>query len=248
MQILAATQTTRRHRQGGCPIIEAYDLVKDYKMGECKVPALRGVSLRVERGEFIAIVGPSGSGKSTLANLLGLLDRPTFGLYRFNGVDVSQLGPAGIARLRNSEIGFVFQNFNLLPRLDAQENVELPLVYAGVGRKRQQKRAQELLSLVGLDDRRHYRPCQLSGGQQQRVAIARALANEPALILADEPTGALDSQSSVNVMETLRSLTDQGVTVILITHEPQVAEYATRTVSLRDGKIVADCRRMAKVA
>jgi len=217
-------------------------------MGECKVPALRGISLHVDPGEFLAIIGPSGSGKSTLVNLLGLLDMPSFGLYRFNGVDISRLGQAGLARLRNAEIGFVFQNFNLLPRLDAQENVELPLVYAGASRKRQQERARELLSLVGLDDRRHHRPCQLSGGQQQRVAIARALANEPALILADEPTGALDSQSSGKVMETLRSLAEQGVTAILITHEPHVAEYAARTVALKDGRIVADRQRMAKVA
>jgi putative ABC transport system ATP-binding protein len=232
----------------GRPIIETYDLVKGYPIGDSSVPALCGVSLRIDPGEFVAITGPSGSGKSTLMSLLGFLDAPTHGIYRFDGIDISQLGHVALARLRNAKVGFVFQNFNLLPRLNAQENVELPLVYAGVGRKQQRERACELLSLVGLDDRRHHRPCQLSGGQQQRVAIARALANRPALILADEPTGALDSQSSNEIMETLRSLNQQGVTVVLITHEPHIASYADRIIALRDGRIVADDQRIANVA
>jgi ABC-type lipoprotein export system ATPase subunit len=232
----------------GRPIIETYDLVKEYPIGDSSVPALCGVSLRIDPGEFVAITGPSGSGKSTLMSLLGLLDAPTFGIYRFAGIDISRLGHVALARLRNAKVGFVFQNFNLLPRLNAQENVELPLVYAGVSRKQQRERARELLSLVGLDDRRHHLPCQLSGGQQQRVAIARALANRPALILADEPTGALDSQSSKDIMETLRCLNQQGVTVVLVTHEPHVASYADRTVALRDGRIVAGDQRIANVA
>jgi putative ABC transport system ATP-binding protein len=232
----------------GQPIIETSNLVKEYAIGDDSVPALCGVSLRVDPGEFIAITGPSGSGKSTLMNLLGLLDAPTFGIYRFNGIDVSRLRHVALARLRNAKIGFVFQNFNLLPRLSAQENVELPLVYAGIGRQQQHQRARELLSLVGLDDRRHHRPCQLSGGQQQRVAIARALANRPALILADEPTGALDSQSGSEILDTLQSLNQRGVTVVLITHEPHIASYADRIVALRDGRKVADDQRMANVA
>ncbi len=181
-------------------------------------------------------------------SLLGLLDAPTLGIYRFDGIDVSQLGHVALARLRNAKVGFVFQNFNLLPRLNAQENVELPLVYAGIGRKQRRERARQLLSSVGLDDRRHHHPCQLSGGQQQRVAIARALANRPALILADEPAGALDSQSSAGIMEKLQSLSRQGVTVVLVTHEPQIASYADRIVALRDGRIIADDQRIANVA
>ena len=236
-----ADQSERRQ-----PIIETYDLVKEYSTGDGSVPALCGVSLHINRGEFVAVIGPSGSGKSTLMSLLGLLDAPTFGSYRFSGIDISLLRHVALARLRNAKIGFVFQNFNLLPRLNAQENVELPLVYAGIGRQRQRERALELLSLVGLDDRRHHRPCQLSGGQQQRVAIARALVNRPALILADEPTGALDSQSSREIMEALQSLNQRGVTVVIITHEPHIANYADRIVALRDGKIVADDQRMAK--
>jgi putative ABC transport system ATP-binding protein len=230
------------------PVIETYGLVKEYVIGGGSVPALCGVSLHINPGEFVAITGPSGSGKSTLMSLLGLLDAPTFGIYRFNGIDISRLGHVALARLRNAKIGFVFQNFNLLPRLNAQENVELPLVYAGIGRKQQRARACELLSLVGLHDRGHHRPCQLSGGQQQRVAIARALANRPALILADEPTGALDSQSGNEIMETLQSLNQRGVTVVLITHEAHIANYADRIVALRDGRIVADHQRTANVA
>jgi putative ABC transport system ATP-binding protein len=222
------------------PIIETHGLVKEYPSGGGTVPALSGVSLRIDAGEFVAIMGPSGSGKSTLMNLLGCLDAPTSGTYRFEGVDVSRLGHVELARLRNSKIGFIFQNFNLLPRLDAQENVELPLIYAGVRRKQRHERALELLSLLGLEDRRHHKPCQLSGGQQQRVAIARALANGPALILADEPTGALDSQSSTGVLDVLQSLSQQGMTLVLITHEPHIAGYAGRSVALRDGTIVAD--------
>jgi putative ABC transport system ATP-binding protein len=230
------------------PIIETFDLVKEYSIGEGSVPALCGVSLQINPGEFVAITGPSGSGKSTLMSLLGLLDAPTLGIYRFNGIDISLLRHVALARLRNAKIGFVFQNFNLLPRLSAQENVELPLIYAGIGRRQQRERARELLSLVGLDNRRDHHPCQLSGGQQQRVAIARALANSPALILADEPTGALDSQSGSELMEALQSLNQRGVTVVVITHEKHIARYADRIVALRDGRIVADGQRMANVA
>jgi putative ABC transport system ATP-binding protein len=222
------------------PIIETHDLFKEYPIGGASVLALRGVSLRIDPGEFVAIMGPSGSGKSTLMNLFGCLDVPTFGVYRFEGVDVSRLGQLELARLRNSKIGFIFQNFNLLPRLSALENVELPLVYAGVRRKQRRERARELLSLLGLDDRKHHKPCQLSGGQQQRVAIARALANRPALILADEPTGALDSESSSGILDVLQNFSQQGMTLVLITHEPHIAGYAGRSVALRDGTIVLD--------
>jgi len=217
-------------------------------MGDSVVPALRGVSLRIGPGEFVAVTGPSGSGKSTLMNLLGFLDAPTSGIYRFNGRDVSGLGHGALARLRNAEVGFVFQNFNLLPSLNSEENVALPLVYAGLDRKQRRERARQLLAAVGLDDRRLHLPCQLSGGQQQRVAIARALANRPALVLADEPTGALDSESSKAIMEMLQSLNRNGLTVILITHEPHIAKYAARTVVLRDGRIVADDQRIANAA
>jgi putative ABC transport system ATP-binding protein len=244
----AASGGSSQQYERGKSIIETYDLVKEYAIGADSIPALCGVSLHIDLGEFVAITGPSGSGKSTLMSLLGLLDVPTLGLYRFNGIDISLLGHVALSRLRNAQIGFVFQNFNLLPRLNAQENVELPLVYAGTGRPQQRERARELLSLVGLDDRRHHRPCQLSGGQQQRVAIARALANRPSLILADEPTGALDTQSGGEIMEALQSLNQGGVTVVVITHELHIASYANRIVALSDGRIVADDRRMANVA
>jgi len=237
-----------RQLEARTPIIETFDLTKEYRIGDRFVPALRGVSLRIDPGEFVAITGPSGSGKSTLMGLLGFLDAPTFGIYRFGGIDTSQLGQAALARLRNARVGFVFQNFNLLPRLNAQENVELPLVYAGIGREQRRARARELLDAVGLDDRRHHRPCQLSGGEQQRTAIARALANRPELILADEPTGALDSRSSAGIVETLRALGRQGVTVVLITHNAQIAGCADRIVDLQDGRIAADCRGIARVA
>jgi putative ABC transport system ATP-binding protein len=230
------------------PIIDAQNLVKEYSIGGAPVPALRGVSLQVDPGEAVAIIGPSGSGKSTLMNLLGCLDRPTSGIYRFNGIEVSRLGHVALARLRNNSIGFIFQNFNLLPRLSSQENVELPLIYAGLSRNKRHERARELLALVGLEDRRHHRPCQLSGGQQQRVAIARALANRPSLILADEPTGALDSQSSIGIMEMLQSLNHEGITIILITHNSHVASYADRIVTLWDGHISTEDQRTMKVA
>lgn len=217
-------------------------------MGDSPVPALRSISLRIDRGEFVAITGPSGSGKSTLMNLLGFLDTPTSGTYRFNGLDVSGLGHAALAGLRNAKVGFVFQNFNLLPHLTAEENVELPLVYAGLGRKKRRERARDLLALVGLDDRRRHRPSQLSGGQQQRVAIARGLANWPQLFLADEPTGALDSQSSQQIMEMLQSLNRQGLTVILVTHEPNIADYAAHKLALADGRLVADNQQIANAA
>src|SRR5262245_10672573 len=230
------------------PIIETRNLVKEYTIGGSPLSALRGVSLRVDPGEFVAIIGPSGSGKSTLMHLLGCLDLPTSGTYRFNGIDVSRLGHVALARLRNAKIGFVFQNFNLLPGLNAQENVELPLLYAGVRRKERHERARKLLSLVRLDDRCHHCPAQLSGGQQQRVAIARALANQPNLMLADEPTGALDSHSSTEIMRVLQSLNQQGMTLVLITHETHIAAYADRTITLWDGQIRADSENEAKVA
>lgn len=244
----AAGDCNSRGRKPATPIIEACDLVKQYAMGENAVQALGGISLSIDPGEFIAITGPSGSGKSTLMGLLGLIDAPTSGIYRFDGIDISRLGHAAVARLRNTKVGFVFQNCNLLPTLNAQENVELPLVYAGVPRKQRRERVRDLLSSVGLDDRAHHRPCELSGGQQQRVAIARALANRPALILADEPTGALDSRSSAGIMKTLQSLSRQKVTVALVTHDSQIARYANRIVALSDGTIVADYQRSEDVA
>ncbi len=231
-----------------CPIIEAQNLVKEYPIADRSVLALRGVSFCVNPAEFVAIVGPSGSGKSTLMHILGCLDPPTSGMYRFNGLDVSRMRRSGLAKLRNAKIGFVFQNFNLLPKLTARENVELPLIYGGVRRKQRVERARRLLSALGLESRSDHRPCQLSGGQQQRVAIARALANDPTLILADEPTGALDSQSSTEIMELLRSLNRQGVTLLVITHEPHIAGYADRTVAIRDGTIVKDSQSRLKVA
>ena len=223
-------------------MIEIRDLVKVYAMGDFEIRALDGVSLSIAKGEFVAIMGPSGSGKSTLMNLLGCLDRPTSGRYVLDGVDVSKLDGNGRAEIRNSKIGFVFQNFNLLPRTTALENVELPLLYSdnGAGAGDRIARAKESLRRVGLAGREKSTPSQLSGGQQQRVAIARALITGPPIILADEPTGNLDTRTSEEVIAIFQQLNEQGETVLLITHEPDIAHYAKRIIAMRDGKIVKD--------
>jgi putative ABC transport system ATP-binding protein len=225
------------------PVIELEEVHKVYRTGAVEVHALRGVSLQIERGEFAAIIGASGSGKSTLMNLLGFLDRPTNGVYRFDGQDVSQFGKRALARLRNRKLGFVFQGFNLIKRQTALENVELPLVYAGVRLRERRERAQELLQLVGLADRADHQPNQLSGGQQQRVAIARALVNRPQVLLADEPTGNLDSTTGAEILAEFQRLNvEQGQTIILVTHDATIAACAKRRITVRDGLIANDER------
>lgn len=220
------------------PIISVKDLVKIYKMGEVEVPALNGVSLDVETGEFLAIMGASGGGKSTFMNILGCLDVPTSGRYYLDGTDVSSLNKDELARLRNRKIGFVFQSFNLLSRTSALENVELPLLYnPKINSKEVRERAMEALQSVGLADRAHHMPNQLSGGQQQRVAIARSLVNEPKVIMADEPTGNLDTHTSVEVMEIFQKLNENGITVVLVTHEHDIAQYAKQNIVFKDGQI-----------
>ena len=222
-------------------LLEIADLWKVYRMGDVEVPALRGVSLKVEEGEFVAIMGASGSGKSTLMSILGGLDRPTRGTYRLDGTDLSSLSRDRLARVRNEKIGFVFQSFHLLARTSAVENVELPLLYAHhVSSSERRSRARESLTRVGLGDRSGHRPNQLSGGQQQRVAIARALVNRPSIVLADEPTGNLDSKVSVEIMRLFQELNDAGITVVFVTHEPDVAQYAKRKIVLKDGVVVTD--------
>src|SRR5881409_2186313 len=221
-------------------LIETEGVVKDYLLGTRKVHALRGVSVIIHAGEFVAVMGPSGSGKSTFMNLLGCLDTPTSGRYLFDGVDVSRLGADKLARVRNEKIGFVFQTFNLLARTTALENVELPLLYSHLPPRDRRPKARAKLTAVGLADREHHHPAQLSGGQQQRVAIARALINDPALILADEPTGNLDSRSSVEIMAVFQELNRSGITIVLVTHEADIADHARRVLSFRDGKLIAD--------
>ncbi len=221
-------------------MIEVRDLRKVYRMGDEEVAALAGVSLTIARGESVAVIGPSGSGKSTLMNILGGLDRPSSGVYRFDGEDVAHFDDDQLADFRRRRIGFIFQSFQLLPRLTALQNVELPMIYAGLGVSERRARAAELLDRVGLGSRKGHRPTQLSGGQQQRVAIARALANGPDLLLADEPTGALDTQTGEDVMTLFAELNREGLTLAIVTHDPEVAEKAARRVSFRDGLIVAD--------
>jgi putative ABC transport system ATP-binding protein len=230
------------------PIIDLQEITKTYRMGEVDVRALRGVSLAVAEGEFIAIMGASGSGKSTLMNVIGCLDRPTTGSYRLAGEEVSTLDRDALAAVRNRTLGFVFQSFNLLSRTSALENVELPLVYSGLSARERHLRARQALERVGLGERVHHHPNQLSGGQQQRVAIARAIVSRPHILLADEPTGALDSRTSVEVMALLQELGREGLTVVLVTHEHDVAEFASRLVVLRDGLVRSDERRVARLA
>ena len=222
------------------PVIRLEGITREYVMGTETVRALRGVDLTIGRNEYVAIMGPSGSGKSTMMNVLGCLDTPDGGAYWLNGQEVSRMVDDDLARVRNREIGFVFQTFNLLPRASALANVELPLVYAGATARQRRQRAEEALSRVGLGERMHHRPNELSGGQRQRVAIARALVNNPSILLADEPTGNLDSATSVEIMRVFGELHAQGQTVILVTHEPDIAEHARRVIVLRDGKIDTD--------
>ena len=218
-------------------ILKLEHIYKDYIQGKMTVPVLKDVSLYVEEGEYVAIMGPSGSGKSTLMNIVGCLDRPTSGTYELAGEDVLSLNENKLADLRLGTIGFVFQNFQLLPRMSALENVALPLVYAGIRKKVRRERAREALVRVGLEDRTSFNPTQLSGGQKQRVAIARAMVNKPKILLADEPTGALDSRSSAQVMELFQKLNEEGVTVVMITHDPGIAHHAKRIVDIFDGEI-----------
>jgi putative ABC transport system ATP-binding protein len=230
------------------PLIEMVDLVKVYKTGDVDLRALDGVSLQVAEREFVAIMGSSGSGKSTLMNILGCLDRPTSGTYELAGRHVSGMSKNELAEIRSHFLGFVFQQFNLLSRTNAMENVELPLVYAGVKSKERKARARAALERVGLGARTEHHPNQLSGGQQQRVAIARAIINNPKVILADEPTGALDSRTSVEVMALFQELSDAGITIVVVTHEADVAAFASRLITMRDGKVISDQQQVAKRA
>src|ERR1700680_1352837 len=239
-QIIPATEPTQTAAVGH-PVIRLENVHKIYDLGEIQVQALRGVSLTVSEGEFVAVMGPSGSGKSTVMNILGCLDRPTKGHYYLDGVDVSGMSKTELARIRNRKLGFVCQQFNLLSRTSALENVELPTVYAGVSPEERSKRAMEALTRVGLADRAGHHPSQLSGGQQQRVAIARGLVNRPSILLADEPTGNLDSRTSVEIMDIFKTLNnEQGITIVLVTHEPDIAQYAKRNLLFRDGKLKRD--------
>ena len=230
------------------PLIETRELWKTYQMGAEQVHALSGVSISIERGEYVAIMGPSGSGKSTLMNLIGCLDTPTKGTYLLNGKQASQMNDDELARIRNEEIGFVFQTFNLLPRASALHNVELPMIYAGVPAKVRHERANKALDKVELGDRKNHRPNELSGGQRQRVAIARALVNNPSILLADEPTGNLDSKTGIEIMNLFARLHETGNTIILVTHEADVAAYAHRVIHIRDGKVEKDVAREQPVA
>ena len=224
-------------------LIEVQNLTKTYTMGELEVQALRGITLTIAEGEMVAIMGPSGSGKSTLMNIIGCLDQPSDGAYLLDGVDVGSLNDNQLAAIRNQKIGFVFQQYMLLPRQNALRQVEMPLIYRGVSASERRRRAEVALKIVGMAQRLHHKPTELSGGQQQRVAIARALAGSPAVLLADEPTGALDSKTSVEIMRILQRLnTEQGLTVVLVTHEQEIAEYARRVLTMRDGLLVGDTR------
>ena len=226
-------------------IIETHDLWKTYVMGTEEIHALRGVSVSIDKGEYVAIMGPSGSGKSTLMNLIGCLDTPSKGSYLLNGKQVSQMNDNELAQIRNQEIGFVFQTFNLLPRASALHNVELPLIYAGMPSKQRQERAREALTKVELENRMTHKPNELSGGQRQRVAIARALVNNPSILLADEPTGNLDSKTGVEIMNLFERLHAGGNTIVLVTHEPDVAAHAHRIISIRDGQVEKDVKQAA---
>jgi len=239
----------RRPSTEPAPVIAIRGLTKVYTMGEVAVQALRGVDLDIWRGELVSIMGPSGSGKSTLMNVIGCLDIPTEGTYELDGVDVSELSDMQLAEIRCRKIGFVFQSFNLLSRTTARANVELPLIYAGMRSRQRRAQAEEMLTLVGLGDRQDHRPNELSGGQQQRVAIARALANNPAMILADEPTGNLDSKTSVEIMELFQRLNrEQGITIVFVTHDPETAAYCQRVIHVRDGLVEKDVRQEAHIA
>jgi putative ABC transport system ATP-binding protein len=231
---------SRTLKPKGNLVIHIEGVTKEYKMGEEIVRALRGVDLSIYRNEYVAIMGPSGSGKSTMMNLLGCLDTPTSGKYEFNGKNVATMEDDELAEIRNKEIGFVFQNFNLLPRSTALQNVELPLVYAGISGEARREKALAALQSVGLGDRAHHKPNELSGGQRQRVAIARALVNNPSIILADEPTGNLDTKTSIEIMNIFETLYEQGNTIIVVTHEEEIARHARRIVRLRDGLIESD--------
>ena len=222
------------------PIIEIKNITKRYQMGDQLIEALKGVSISINKTEYVALMGPSGSGKSTLMNILGCLDTPSAGSYRLNNTEVSEMTDDELARVRNKEIGFVFQTFNLLPRLSALENVALPLVYAGMSNKARQERAEQVMAMVGLQDRMSHKPNELSGGQRQRVAIARAVVNNPSIILADEPTGNLDTKTSYEIMDIFQEINRKGNTVILVTHEEDIALHARRIIRLRDGLIESD--------
>lgn len=224
-------------------IISLKDIRKSYYLGKQELPVLKGINLTITDNEYVALMGPSGSGKSTLMNIIGCLDSPTAGKYVLNGKDVSSMADDELADVRNVEIGFVFQQFNLLPRLTAWENVALPLIYAGVSKKEREERARAILAKVGLEERAHHKPNELSGGQSQRVAIARALVNNPSLILADEPTGNLDTKTSVEIMELFNAIHEQGNTVVLVTHEEDIANYTRRVVRIRDGVVETDLSR-----
>lgn len=219
-------------------MIELSKLKKSYQIGRETIDVLRGIDVKIEQGEYLSIMGPSGSGKSTLMNIIGCLDRPTSGVYKLEGEDISSYGEKELARIRNRSISFVFQQFQLLPRLTALKNVELPMIYAGIPKKERRERAELALEKVGLEDRMDHMPNELSGGQKQRVAIARAIVNEPKLILADEPTGALDTKTSMAIMEQFTRLNGEGTTVVLVTHEPEIAEYTSRIIMMRDGEMV----------
>jgi putative ABC transport system ATP-binding protein len=229
-------------------IIHLQEIYKSYFMGKQAIPVLKGVTLDINKNEYVALMGPSGSGKSTLMNILGCLDSPTAGTYILNNQDVSKMADNELAEVRNKEIGFVFQQFNLLPRLTAAENVALPLVYAGISKKQRIEQARDVLNKVGLAERSHHKPNELSGGQCQRVAIARALVNHPSIILADEPTGNLDSKTSVEIMDIFGAIQAAGNTVVLVTHEEDIANHAHRIVRLRDGVIESDRRKAAVIA